>query len=223
MIYRVRAVLLDIEGTTGSIAFVHDVLFPYARARLKAYVAAHAGEVAPLLQAVREVEVAPQLTDAETADRLLIWMGEDRKATPLKALQGLIWRDGYEGGALQGHVYPDAEQAMRRWHEAGLSLFIYSSGSVAAQKLLFGHSVYGDLTPLLSGYFDTEVGPKQEPASYRTIAARLGLDPQAILFLSDNPDEIGAATAADMPAVLVRRDGAPGVASFDQIAVRLRR
>lgn len=216
--FRARAILLDIEGTTGSIAFVHEVLFPYARARLAAFVADHPQAAAPLLQAVRDAEGAPLSSDAEVVGRLLAWMDEDRKATPLKALQGLIWQEGYESGELKGHVYADAERAMRAWKAAGLSLYIYSSGSVAAQKLLFGHSICGDLTPLLSGYFDTETGPKQAAQSYSLIAERIGAAPGEVLFLSDSAAEIAAAHEAGLQAVLVGRNGAAGVGSFDDIA-----
>ena len=205
-----RAIVTDIEGTTSSIAFVHDVLFPYARARLDAFVAAHPAEAAPILA---------EVGDVATLHR---WMDEDRKATPLKTLQGLIWRQGYLAGELKGHIYPDAVEALRRWRAQGLTLAVYSSGSEAAQKLLFGHSVAGDLSPLFSAWFDTRVGAKAEPASYLRIAEALGLAPAAILFLSDMTPEIVAARQAGLRAVRLVRDGpcGPGEApTFDEISV----
>lgn len=190
-----RAILTDIEGTTSSIAFVHEVLFPYARARLPDWVSKHGGDLDRLLR----------LTDA------------DAKDTGLKDIQGRIWAEGYAAGDLTGHVYPDAAAALRRWHEAGHALYVYSSGSVAAQKLIFGHSNEGDLTPLFSGWFDTTSGPKLEAASYRHIAEAIGEEASDILFLSDNPREIAAARAAGMLAVHVDRDGGGEAASFDDI------
>ena len=216
----VAAIVVDIEGTTGSIAFVHEVLFPYARARLAAFIEAHRDEVAPLLDAVRTAEGLGAADDAVLAAVLQRWSDEDRKAAPLKTLQGLIWREGYETGALVGHVYDDAVAMLRHWRARGLKLFVYSSGSVAAQKLLFAHSVAGDLTPLFDGYFDTAVGPKIIAESYERIAAALGFDAGAILFLSDSPGEIVAARAAGMAAVRVVRAGEPGageVGSFEEI------
>jgi enolase-phosphatase E1 len=168
-----RAVLVDIEGTTSAIAFVHEVLFPYADEHLDAYVAAHREEPA-VAQAMREAaQLAgeePDVDDATILAYLHRWIAEDRKATPLKALQGLIWAEGYAGTSLRGHVYPDAADGLRRWHAAGVTLHVYSSGSVEAQRVLFGHSDQGDLSPLFSSYFDTTTGPKRERASYDAIA-----------------------------------------------------
>ncbi|WOK35761.1 acireductone synthase [Sphingomonas sp. C3-2] len=205
----VKAVLTDIEGTTSSIAFVTDTLFPYARTRLADYVAAHPAETAPLLDAVRAEEAG------DPVETLLRWIDEDRKATPLKTLQGLIWAEGYADGTLKGHVYPDAVDALRRWHAQGLALYVYSSGSIAAQKLIFGYSNAGDLTPLFSGYFDTSSGPKRDAQSYRHIAGEIGLPAAEILFLSDNAQEIAAARAAGMQVLHIDRDGGSGdIASF---------
>lgn len=206
---RARAVLTDIEGTTSSIAFVTDTLFPYARARLADYVATHAAEVAPVIAGVPGDKVAT----------LLRWMDEDAKETPLKALQGMIWAEGYANGSLTGHVYPDVPAALARWKAQGIDLYVYSSGSVAAQKLIFGHSCAGDLAPLFSGWFDTNIGPKRVAASYARIAGAIGLPAESILFLSDAPVEIGAARAAGMRAILIDRTGDAGEAvSFDRIA-----
>jgi enolase-phosphatase E1 len=208
----IQAILTDIEGTTSSIDFVTQVLFPYARERLPDYCAAHTEAVAPIL-----AEVAAS-APGDPIETLLRWIDEDRKATPLKELQGLIWADGYASGAFTGHVYADAVAGLRRWHSGGLELYIFSSGSVAAQKLLFGHSDAGDLTPLFSGYFDTKTGPKREAASYAAIAATIGVAADAVLFLSDTPEEVGAARAAGMKALRVDRARGEGdVASFDEV------
>ena len=209
----IRAILTDIEGTTSSIAFVAETLFPYARAALPAYVAAHPAKVAPLLDEVRATESGDPL------QTLLRWIDEDRKATPLKTLQGWIWAEGYAEGAFKGHVYPDAAQALRRWKGDGLRLYVYSSGSIEAQKLIFGHSDQGDLTPLFSGYFDTTSGPKREAASYVRIAEAIGGEPANILFLSDVQAELDAAHAAGLRTQLVDRTGGGGVSSFADIAL----
>lgn len=203
-----QAILLDIEGTTSSIAFVADTLFPYARTHLRDFVATHAGAVAPILA---------EVPGDDPVATLLQWIDEDRKATPLKTLQGMIWAQGYAEGVLKGHVYPDTPAALRRWRGEGIPVHIYSSGSIAAQKLLFGNSTAGDLRPLLSGYFDTTSGPKREPGSYATIAAALGLPPAAMLFVSDVQAEIDAARAAGMAAVLIAREGGGDVQSLDEV------
>ena len=196
-----QAILLDIEGTTSSIAFVADTLFPYARARIPDHVAAHRAELAPVLDT---------MPPGDPVATLLGWMDVDAKETALKEIQGRIWAEGYASGELKGHVYPDTPEALRRWTGRGIAVGIYSSGSVAAQKLIFGHSIAGDLTPFLSHYFDTTTGPKREAESYRAIAAALGLSPDAILFVSDMRPEIDAALAAGMRALLIARDGGAG-------------
>jgi enolase-phosphatase E1 len=218
------AILTDIEGTTSSIAFVHEVLFPYSRARLADYVARHAADpaVAAILDQVRAEAGVP--LDLEGCTALLgQWHDADRKIAPLKSLQGLIWAEGYAAGTLQGHVYADAVEGLRRWHARGIVLHVYSSGSVAAQKLIFGHTAFGDLTPLFSGFFDTAVGGKKEAASYAAIARAIGVAPADILFLSDVEAELDAAAAAGLAVTLLARDGAPPAsaypvaASFDEV------
>ncbi|MEO8373944.1 MAG: acireductone synthase [Sphingomonas bacterium] len=209
-----RAILTDIEGTTSSIAFVAETLFPYARERLPAFVAAHPDETTPILAEVAAMEPGDPLAT------LTRWIDEDRKATPLKTLQGMIWADGYRERAFTGHIYPDAVAALRRWHAAGIALYVFSSGSVAAQKLLFGHSDAGDLTPLFSGYFDTTTGPKREAASYHAIADAIGLAADEIVFLSDTPQEITAAREAGLSALLIDRNGGTGdIATFVDVDV----
>lgn len=203
----IRAIVTDIEGTTSSIDFVKDVLFPYAREKLPAFVETHADkpEVQHWLhEAAREAGLV-SASRREIIDLLIGWIDEDRKATPLKALQGLIWADGYASGEFKGHVYPEVAENLQKWKKQGIHLYVYSSGSVAAQKLLFGHSEAGDLTPLFSGYFDTEVGGKRDAGSYRAIAAALGVAPNDMVFLSDVVAELDAAREAGMRTVLVDR------------------
>src|SRR5262249_5745005 len=153
---------------------------------------------AKILQAAKAAAGSPAMTNDALLVELLRWIDQDKKVPPLKALQGLIWADGYRRGDFHGHVYEDAAQKLREWHAAGLLLYGVSSGSVLAQKLLYSHTPYGDMTPLFSGYFDTAVGAKDDPVSYRRIAAEVGLDPGAILFLSDVASELDAAVASGM-------------------------
>jgi enolase-phosphatase E1 len=203
----VKAIVTDIEGTTSSIDFVHQTLFPYARSRLRGFLRDHASDDA-VKAVLAEVETIEQraLSHVEAATVLERWIDEDRKVTPLKALQGMIWKVGYEAGELKGHVYPDTPTALRRWHAAGLKLYVYSSGSVEAQKLIFGHTQYGDLTPLFSGYYDTRVGGKREEASYRAILADIRFEAGDVLFLSDVGEELDAARSAGMQTTQLVRD-----------------
>ena len=189
---------MDVEGTTTPIAFVRDTLFPYARARMPAVLTS----ADPAVQAA--------LADVPGADRLatlLAWMDADMKAGPLKTLQGLIWAAGYADGTLQGTLYPDVAPALHRLHGRGLRLAVYSSGSVAAQRLLFRYSNAGDLAPLFDSYFDTAMGQKRDPASYGAIAAALSVMPQRVLFLSDVEAELDAAGEAGCMTGQVVRAG----------------
>jgi enolase-phosphatase E1 len=234
----IRLVLLDIEGTTTPIAFVHDVLFSYARARLNAYLRAHVAEdelrgviatlrVEWLDDAKAKLEPPPwALADLPAAARYLEWlMDRDRKSPGLKRLQGDIWRAGYRDGTLKGEVFADVPPALKRWRAAGVDVAIYSSGSVAAQKMLFGTTAYGDLTALLTGFFDTAVGPKIASDSYCRIASMIGREASGILFLSDATSELDAARTAGCQALLTVRPGnAPAnappehtIQSFDEI------
>lgn len=199
-------VLVDIEGTTSAISFVHDVLFPYARAQLPTFVAEHGAEpeVRAILDAVAERE---QLADDDAVVATLQrWIDEDRKETALKDLQGRIWEAGYRGGAYRAHLYDDAVEALRGWHDAGIDLHVYSSGSVHAQKLFFAHSSAGDVSGWFSAHFDTTVGGKREAESYRRIADALGAAPADVLFLSDVPEELDAAREAGMDTRWVIRE-----------------
>lgn len=202
----IRAILTDIEGTTSSISFVKDVLFPYARRALPGFVAARGREpaVRKWLDAVA-TENGGLCQDEMIVEVLQGWIDEDRKHTALKALQGMVWADGYKGADFTAHIYPDAAAALRAWHAAGLPLYVYSSGSVPAQRLFFGHSDDGDLTGLISGWFDTEIGGKREAASYARIAEAIGLPPGEILFLSDVVEESDAAREAGLATVLIDR------------------
>lgn len=205
----IRAIVTDIEGTTSDIRFVHNVLFPYARERLAAFVTSQqfAEPVKSILDNLRGEIDSPEATTAELIDTLFVFMDQDRKSTALKALQGIIWQEGYVNGDFTGHLYPDVLPALEKWKSQGLDLYVYSSGSVAAQKLLFGYSDEGDITHLFSGYFDTHIGAKREAQSYMNIAAQLSLPPSSVLFLSDIHQELDAAEQAGLRTVqLIRGD-----------------
>jgi enolase-phosphatase E1 len=209
-----RAIVTDIEGTTSAIAFVKDVLFPYADAQLDAYVALHRDEpvVANALREAAVVAGEPDADDARVLAHLHAWIAADNKATPLKTLQGLIWAEGYASSGLLGHLYPDVPPVLEAWHDAGIELYIYSSGSIVAQKVLFAHTFAGDLTTLFAGNFDTTTGGKREPASYAEIAAETGFRPHEMLFLSDIEQELDAARAAGLQTARLLRpaDTPPG-------------
>lgn len=203
----ILSVITDIEGTTTPISFVHRVLFPYARARLEAFIATNPGH--PALNDVPE----PKL------QTLLSWMDRDEKITSLKTIQGEIWQHGYAKGELKGEIYPDVPLTLRRWSRAGVKLFVYSSGSVSAQKLLFGHTPDGDLTTLFQAYFDTKVGPKRDATSYSAIARAIGGLPQEALFLSDIEAELDAAAQAGLATCqLVRPQDSTAPSNKHQIA-----
>lgn len=235
------ALLLDIEGTTTPIRFVHDVLFPFARERLAVFLSSHASDpdVSRDVLALRAEHARDQVRDAalptwngsspdstiaSAAAYACVLIDEDRKSTPLKSLQGRIWEEGYRSGALQSPVYDDVPPAFKRWREARRRIAIFSSGSVLAQKLLFAHTTRGDLTPWIGAHFDTTTGPKRDPASYSTIAVELGVPPERVLFVSDTRAEVEAAVGAGMGARLCVREGPfdermspPAVRTFDAL------
>jgi enolase-phosphatase E1 len=238
----VAALLLDIEGTTTPVSFVTDVLFPYVRAHLRQHLAQHGADArhAAIVDRLRHEhesarqrgEQPPPWTDGSATGSppvvgFVNWLMDlDRKSTPLKELQGLIWEVGYRRGDLVGEVFPDVPPALGRWRGQGIAVSIFSSGSVLAQRLLFQYSSAGDLTPFLHGLFDTELGAKADPHSYRRISRRLDRIPDAVMFLSDVPRELEAARAAGMHARLVVRPGnAPvpaaealgAIRSFDEL------
>lgn len=221
-----RALVLDIEGTTTLISFVHDILFPYAARALPGFLAERWHD-APVQEALADLRAqhdadraaglnppvlpSPEADDeaarAATLANIRWLMAHDRKVTGLKQLQGLIWRGGYLSGDLKGQLFDDVPEVLRALAERQLPVYIYSSGSVAAQRLLFGYSEAGDLTPLLSGYFDTTTGPKKEAASYTLIAQAIDLPPATILFATDHPSEARAATSAGLQVALMDRPG----------------
>ena len=228
-----KAILTDIEGTTSSISFVKDVLFPYARRALPGFVREHGEEpeVRRWLDAVA-VEHGAVCSDETIVEILQGWIDADRKHTALKALQGQVWAAGYGNADFTAHMYEDAVQALRAWHAAGIPLYVYSSGSVPAQKLFFGHSDAGDLTGLFSGWFDTEVGGKRDAGSYGRISAAMKQAPVDILFLSDVVEELDAAREAGLATTLIDRredypeprtgdaaNGHPRVETFSDIGV----
>jgi enolase-phosphatase E1 len=222
-----RGILLDIEGTTTPIVFVYQTLFPYAEARLgTACAMSEEKEYAEAVCLLREdwdrepAEVRSQVGDFEDgAPYARFLMREDRKSTGLKALQGVIWRDGYQSGKLKGEVFEDVPRALARWKEQGRRTRIYSSGSVLAQKLIFGHSDQGDLTEWIEDYHDTTTGPKKDAESYRRIAESYGLAPEEILFLSDNLEELDAARKAGCQTGLSVRPGNPTVEPHDHPSI----
>lgn len=224
----IKAILTDIEGTTTSLSFVKDVLFPYADQQMQSFVVAHRQDpaVAKLIDDVRLETGNAVLSLTDAIAQLRQWIAEDKKITPLKAIQGLMWEEGYRNGAFTGHVYEDAVRHLLHWHELGLKLYVYSSGSVYAQKLLFGYSDAGDLTPLFSGYFDTAVGHKRAVQSYQTIVNAMGLPANEILFLSDIAEELDAAAQAGLQTCCLVREDQPTTAlqhrwvkNFDEIDV----
>lgn len=230
----VAHIVVDIEGTTSRSTYVYDVLFPYATVRFDEWLAAHADE-----PAVREIvdQVGAEIgvvdpTREEVVLALTEWVAQDRKITPLKTLQGLIWQEGFDSGELVSDFYPDALEALAAWHGCGLPISVYSSGSVLAQRNWYAHSPAGDLTPWISGYYDTaNAGPKREAASYAAIAAAIGADAATLLFCSDVVAELDAAREAGWQVVRVRRPGeshaaedagdsaCPEVASMTDIAL----
>lgn len=199
-----KTLLFDIEGTTTDIHFVHKVLFPYSLERIKDFVLHNSAH--PALNSVREtllIENKIQADLPQCLKALELWIKTDRKHPGLKDIQGDIWKKGYESGDFKGHLYPDVMPAWRKWLSQGYQLAIYSSGSVQAQKLIFGFSVEGDLTPLISYYFDTKVGGKRERESYKNIEKTLGND---VTFFSDIKEELDAAFAAGFKTLHVQRD-----------------
>jgi len=204
----ITTIVTDIEGTTTDIRFVHDVLFPYARKELPAFIRSHHQEpaVSALLRDTQALMNQPTRDIEAIIEQLIQWIDEDKKITPLKGLQGLIWEAGYHCGDFQGHVYPEVVDRLKHWHEAKVRLCIFSSGSIKAQKLLFSHTAFGDLTPLFSDYFDTTTGPKKEAVAYESIASALQASARSILFLSDVIAELDAAAKVGFKTCLLIRD-----------------
>jgi enolase-phosphatase E1 len=241
MEFRGRGLLLDIEGTVSPIDFVHQTLFPYARRAAEHYLETqgYTPAVLEVLEQMAHDDGAPNFSSwcpyswpgvearAWVVEKIHAWMDRDAKVTGLKQLQGLIWERGYREGVFQATVFPDVPVTLSEWRASGIPVSIYSSGSIAAQKLFFEFTTAGDLTPHLCAYFDTTTGPKRSVESYRSIASRLAVKPEEILFLSDIPEELNAAREAGCATALVRRPGNapvaemehPVVTSFDEIVV----
>jgi enolase-phosphatase E1 len=222
-----RGILLDIEGTTSSVSFIYDVMFPFVRRELRAYLSSIWGaeslsDACELIARDAGYESfvawsADAVSDEErqqlVCDEIIRLMDGDIKATGLKRLQGLIWKAGFESGELRAHVYDDVPVALTAWNESGIDVRIYSSGSIAAQKLFFGHTIAGDLLPCFRGHYDTTTGPKKEAASYEAIAAAYGLGASEILFISDVVAELDAAKSAGLQTALCLRPGSAAVES----------
>ena len=216
----IKCVLTDIEGTTTSVSFVYDVLFPYFKEHIDEAKELNNNLLNPIIQATKEqaAKEGIQVNDVdECLDLLKIWSIEDRKFAPLKTLQGYIWKKGYEEGRIKGHVYDDVVDALEDWDAEVIILAVYSSGSVQAQKLIFGYSEHGDLTPLFSNYFDTKMGGKKEMRSYENIAQELKIEPHEIMFLSDTPEELRAAREAGMEVIQLVREGTKPSSHFDNV------
>jgi enolase-phosphatase E1 len=205
-------ILTDIEGTTTSVSFVYDVLFPYFRENIQKVrsmislpeVEAIFHETIRLAQENESLVIA---TNDEIIETLIRWSNEDKKITPLKNLQGILWKEAYESGIIKGHVYDDVAPSLKEWKESGIQLGVFSSGSIAAQKLIFGYSVTGDLTPYFSAYFDTTSGGKREVETYIKISQELNTQPSDILFLSDIIEELEAAQHAGLQTIQLVRPG----------------
>ena len=236
----VHALLLDIEGTTTPIDFVFKTLFPFAAARVAGFLRRRSNdaEIKQLIAELRStwsgaassgapvwIESTPEEKLASAAAYVRWLIARDSKITPLKALQGKIWEEGFRSGDLKGQVYPDVAPAFTRWREQGRHTAIFSSGSVLAQKLLFANSTAGDLSTFVEAYFDTTTGPKRDPSSYQRIAAALQLPAQQLLFVSDVEAELDAARVASFRTALSRRPGItpppkpshPAICTFDEL------
>lgn len=226
-ISRPTFILTDIEGTTSSISFVAEKLFPYFRNNILDLMELKDLPIVKeafeqTIQLAKSEDGETLATDQEIIDKLYQWSIEDRKITPLKTLQGVLWEKGYQDGTLKGHVYPEVADCLKKWKEQGVDLGVFSSGSVSAQKLIFGYSVSGDLTPCFSNYFDTVTGGKRESETYSKIAQILQLQPNEILFLSDIVEELQAADSNGYQTIQLAREGMTAswkhvVKSFDEI------
>jgi enolase-phosphatase E1 len=211
-LHGISAVVIDIEGTTSRAGFIYDVLFPYSRARMADWIGAHRDSdvVREISAQTRELLSVGDLSEADLVAALVAWIDSDTKAAPLKTAQGEIWAEGYSRGELKSQLFDDVAPALHAWHDAGLALYIYSSGSTKAQQNWFANSPAGDLTAILSGYFDINTaGPKRESASYVAIAEAIAQPAPRIVFLSDAAEELAAATAAGWQTVGLSRDGEP--------------
>jgi enolase-phosphatase E1 len=222
----IQWILTDIEGTTTEFSFVYDILFPYFRAHMDQWKTVDSAPMNDVLEQTRLLVLEEQsinLTSNEALfEQLRQWSIEDRKVTPLKTFQGMVWEQGFKSGAIKGHIYPDVKPALERWTAMGMKLAIFSSGSIAAQKQLFGFSTEGDLTPYFSAYFDTTTGMKRDEQTYQLIAQQLQASANSVLFLSDISQELEAANAAGIRTLQLVRPGTQAnwswcVADFSEI------
>ena len=225
---KIQAIVTDIEGTTSSIDFVHQTLFPYSARALPEYIREYhqKSEIAAIVAEVREIIAQPNASLEQVIETLLDWIKTDQKITALKTLQGFLWEYGFKNHEFEGHLYEDAHRNLQKWFDRGIKLYVFSSGSEKAQKLLFGYSQYGDLTHLFQGYFDTRIGNKKQATSYQKIAAKIGIETHNILFLSDVVTELNAAKQAGYNTILLAREKLPEksqghsiVTNFDEIRV----
>ncbi len=214
----VKAVLLDIEGTIAPLTFVKEVMFPYSKRKLREFLQENWNKP-EIQEIIRDAsrEIGKELSLVEAVETFSKWIDEDRKITPLKELQGYIWEEGFRSGELRASLYEDAYKKIREWNEKGIPVYIYSSGSVKAQELFFSHTEYGNILNLLSGFFDTKIGNKKEKDSYLKIAEKIGLKPEEILFISDNPDELRAAKETGYKVIQSVRDGVQPSEEFEKI------
>ena len=222
----IQWIVTDIEGTTTEVSFVYDILFPYFRSHMDEWKTVDSDQMNQVLEQTRLLVLEEQSINLSTNeaifDQLRQWSLEDRKVTPLKTFQGMVWEQGFTSGAIKGHVYADVKPALERWIERGIKLAIFSSGSIAAQKQLFGFSTEGDLTPYFSAYFDTTTGMKRDEQTYHLIVQQLHASANSVLFLSDIPQELEAANAAGMRTLQLVRPGTQAnwsscVADFSEI------
>lgn len=222
----IQWIVTDIEGTTTEVSFVYDILFPYFRTHMDQWKTVDSDQMNQVLEQTRLLVLEEQSINLSTNealfDQLRQWSLEDRKVTPLKTFQGMVWEQGFTSGAIKGHVYADVKPALERWIERGLKLAIFSSGSIAAQKQLFGFSTEGDLTPYFSAYFDTTTGMKRDEQTYHLIVQQLHTSANSVLFLSDIPQELDAANAAGMRTLQLVRPGTQAnwsscVADFSEV------
>ncbi len=219
-----KAALLDIEGTTTRVSFVHDVLFPYSFEHMDTFLEKNQNSV-EIKAALEEVskELKKSIALSDLSQTLKKWIKDDVKHPQLKKIQGMIWKSGYESGELKSHIYEDVIPALKSWKENGISLSIYSSGSIEAQKLLFSHTEKGDLTPLFDNYFDLSTGSKKDMASFQKIAQKINIAPEEIVFLSDIEEELTAAAQAKFLVFQVLREGTlatekfPIIESFNEL------
>ncbi len=222
----IQWILTDIEGTTTEVSFVYDILFPYFRAHMDQWKIVDSDPMNQVLEQTRVLVIEEQsinLTSKEALfEQLRQWSIEDRKVTPLKTFQGMVWEQGFKSGAIKGHMYPDVKPALERWTAMGMKLAIFSSGSIAAQKQLFGFSTEGDLTPYFSAYFDTTTGMKRDEQTYQLIVQQVNAPANSVLFLSDIHQELEAAHAAGLRTLQLVRPGTQAkwswcVADFSEI------